>query len=60
MDDFAELYEERAAILEHEAGWPKAIAESEARRAVTRLRWELGERRAAWIEPPSEVTQRVG
>ncbi|MEJ2523488.1 MAG: hypothetical protein P8080_11550 [Gammaproteobacteria bacterium] len=53
MDEMTEIYEERAAILEHEAGWPRAIAESEARRLVTHLRWLRGERRPQWIEPPA-------
>ena len=51
-DAVIEMFEERAAILEYEAGWPRAIAESEARRFVTRLAWMRGERRAAWIRPP--------
>ena len=52
QDLYVELFEERAAILEFEAGWPRAIAESEARRFVTRQAWLEGERRAAWIDPP--------
>ena len=54
-----EVFEERAAILEFEAGWPRAIAESEARRMVTRLAWLAGQRRAAWIEPPGPETRQA-
>ena len=58
-DPYKELFEERAAILEFEAGWPRAIAESEARRMVTRLAWLAGQRRAAWIEPPGPKTRQA-
>ncbi len=40
-DDERELFEERAAIAEFEAGWPRPIAEAEARRAVGVKRWFL-------------------
>lgn len=60
VDELKEIYEERAAILEHEAGWPRAVAESEARRLVTHLRWLRGERQAQWIEPPDVDTVRPG
>ena len=56
----AELFEERAAILEYEAGWPRAVAESEARRAVTRLAWLAGERKSGWIEPPARPGNAAG
>ena len=36
-DDEREAWEERAAIVEYEAGWP--IAESEAHRAIAEARW---------------------
>jgi len=36
------LFEERAAILEYDADWPRPIAESEATRHVCRLLWERG------------------
>ena len=42
VDDLREAFEERAAIPEHEAGWPRVIAEREARRYVTHLRWLRG------------------
>ena len=57
-ESLAELYEERAAILEYEAGWPRAIAESEARRRVTRLAWLAGECRPGWIQPPARAEKR--
>jgi len=47
-----EQFEERAAIVEFEGGWPRAIAEAEAKRILGRCRWHLaalfpGDRRAA-------------
>jgi hypothetical protein len=44
-----ELFEERAAVLEYDAGWPRPIAESEATRHVCRSLWERGAfRLATW------------
>ena len=59
-ESLAELFEERAAILEYEAGWPRAVAESEARRMVTRLAWLAGERQPGWIEPPARPVNATG
>lgn len=39
-DDWRDLYEERAAILEYEAGITRQTAERMARREVARLRQE--------------------
>ena len=36
-----EHFEERAAIVEHLAGWPRPMAEAEARRALGERRWRL-------------------
>jgi len=48
-----EHFEERAAIAEYLAGYPRAIAESEASRAVGHARWINGARGSpGWIEPP--------
>jgi len=44
-EDEHELFEERAAIVEFDTGWPRPIAEAEARRAV-------GARRSL-VEPSS-------
>jgi len=41
-DDERELFEERAAIVEFDSGWPRPIAEAEARRAVGARRWIEG------------------
>ncbi|MCW8844641.1 MAG: hypothetical protein OQK99_02285 [Gammaproteobacteria bacterium] len=45
--------DERAAILEFDAGWPRVIAESEARRSLAHERWireQGGE--TGWMTPP--------
>jgi len=34
-----ENFEERAAIVEFDAGWPRPIAEAEARRLIGATRW---------------------
>jgi len=34
-----ERFEERAAIVEFEAGWPRPVAEAEARRIIGAWRW---------------------
>lgn len=47
-----EHMDERAAILEFEAGWPRAIAESEARRWAAQQRWIQGVREmTGWVMP---------
>jgi len=38
-DDEREMFEERAAIVEYDSGWPRPIAEAEARRALGARRW---------------------
>jgi hypothetical protein len=49
-----EHLDERAAILEFDAGWPRVIAESEAGRAIARQRWLQDQAgNAGWIIPPS-------
>lgn len=49
-----ERLEERAAILEYEAGWPRVIAESEARRALAHDRWQSqAAPPSGWIQPPT-------
>lgn len=48
---------ERAAILEFEAGWPRAIAESEARRWAAQRRWTQGARAATGWVMPSTCTE---
>jgi hypothetical protein len=48
-----ERMDERAAILEFDAGWPRVIAESEARRSLAHERWireQGGE--TGWMTPP--------
>jgi hypothetical protein len=39
-EDERENFEERAAIVEYEADWPRPIAESEALRSMTQARWK--------------------
>lgn len=46
-DDERERYEERAAIAEFDNGWPRPIAEAEARRSIGQRRWLLEQHRAA-------------
>lgn len=54
-----EHLDERAAILEFDAGWPRVIAESEARRAIARQRWLQNQSgNSGWILPPS-VTDHI-
>jgi hypothetical protein len=49
-----EHLDERAAILEFDAGWPRVIAESEAGRAIARQRWLQDQAGTnGWILPPS-------
>ncbi len=49
-----EQLDERAAILEFDAGWPRVIAECEAGRAIARQRWLRGQDgHGGWILPPS-------
>ena len=49
-----EHLDERAAILEFDAGWPRVIAESEAGRSVAQMRWQQSPPgNAGWILPPS-------
>jgi hypothetical protein len=51
-----ELFEERAAILEYDAGWPRPIAESEAFRHIVHLRWRRGEFQiATWLTRRQET-----
>jgi len=48
-----EHFEERAAIAEYLAEFPRVIAESEATRAVGYARWLKGELASAkWMQPP--------
>lgn len=42
-----EAFEERAAIVEFDGGWPRPIAEAEARRMIGMQRWL-----EAHLEPP--------
>lgn len=48
-----ERMDERAAILEFDAGWPRVIAESEARRSLAHERW-ISDQGAGtgWMSPP--------
>ncbi len=49
-----EQLDERAAILEFDAGWPRVIAESEAGRAIAQQRWLRDQDgHGGWILPPS-------
>jgi hypothetical protein len=45
--DEHEAFEERAAIVEFDGGWPRPIAEAEARRMIGMQRWL-----EAHLEPP--------
>lgn len=48
-----ERMDERAAILEFEAGWPRVIAESEARRCLAHEYWVRDQGAGTgWISPP--------
>lgn len=47
-----ENFEERAAIVEFDHGWPRPVAEAEARRSVMQARWFSARKRSGWIEPP--------
>lgn len=48
-----EHLDERAAILEFDAGWPRVIAESEASRAIARQRWLQDQSgNSGWMLPP--------
>jgi hypothetical protein len=48
-----EHLDERAAILEYDAGWPRVIAESEAGRSVAYERWQGGQHNGTgWMLPP--------
>jgi hypothetical protein len=50
--------DERAAILEFEAGWPRAIAESEARRWAAQQRWIQGVREmTGWVMPATRTEE---
>ena len=61
-DGEREDFEERAAIVEFEHGWPRPIAEAEAQRAVMRARWLSTRYRVGWIQPPcgDDGTQGAG
>lgn len=51
-DDEREMFEERAAIVEFDSGWPRPIAEAEARRMVGARRWlHLANRDAGTVFP---------
>ncbi len=57
--DESEFFEERAAIGEFDGGWPRPIAESEARRALDYRRWETGMNSVnRWLEAP-EIRDRL-
>jgi len=48
-----ERMDERAAILEFDAGWPRVIAESEARRSLAHERWICDQGGGnGWMSPP--------
>jgi hypothetical protein len=48
-----ERLDERAAILEFDAGWPRVIAESEAGRCLAHARWEHHQQQSTgWMLPP--------
>jgi len=52
-NDELEFFEERAAIGEFDGGWPRPVAESEARRALDHRRWKAGITNVnGWLEAP--------
>ena len=50
-----ETFEERAAIVEFDAGWPRPIAEAEARRLIGASRWAKARGPEESNSPPSAV-----
>ncbi len=58
-EDECENFEERAAIVEYEAGWPRPIAESEALRSIAQARWER-EGSRGWMSPGIPETEAGG
>lgn len=55
--DDTEHMDERAAILEFEAGWPRVIAESEARRWLAHKYWIRNQGGGTgWMSPPQADT----
>ena len=48
-----ECMDERAAILEFDAGWPRVIAEAEARRSLAHAYWIRNQDGGTgWMSPP--------